>query len=224
MRNNDSQLAGNPGKKNIRFRSGMVPGLPSGDAHIGFEVVNGTFHNSPYFIEGNPFIRIPLDTGKHTEVHVFVSIGGTPLFGGAARFRAVAYPLAVYHADFGADPFVTVRTAFFMAVSGVFHVQCAVFGAGGIAVSIIPDFFKGTFIPWVIRDQCPGEMEFIPEEAVSFDRVKKRNHPGRYQDGNPGGAKRDQRGPVSGKKNHRWIYLHPGNQISFPQAFAGVKP
>ncbi len=41
-------------------------------------MVNAPFHDGPDFIKGNPFIRIPLDTGKHTEVHVFVSIGCAP--------------------------------------------------------------------------------------------------------------------------------------------------
>ena len=59
-----------------------------------------------------------------------------------------------------------------MAMPGVFHVQGAVFGAGGIVIRVIADFFKGTFVSRVVRDQCPGEMEFIPKEAVSFDRVK----------------------------------------------------
>lgn len=41
-----------------------------------------------------------------------------------------------YHVDFGTAPFVTVRAALFVAVPGVFHVQCAVFGSGRIAVSL----------------------------------------------------------------------------------------
>ena len=59
-----------------------------------------------------------------------------------------------------------------MAMPGVFHVQRAVFESGGIAIRVIADFFKGTFVSRGVRDQCPGEMEFIPKEAVSFDRVK----------------------------------------------------
>ena len=59
-----------------------------------------------------------------------------------------------------------------MAMPGVFHVQGGVFGAGGIAIRVIADFFKGAFVSRVVRDQCPGEMEFILEKAVSFDRVK----------------------------------------------------
>lgn len=59
--------------------------------YVGFEMVNAPFHDGSDFIKGNPFIRIPLDAGKHTEVHVFVSIGDTSLFGGTARFRAVVY-------------------------------------------------------------------------------------------------------------------------------------
>lgn len=172
VRNNDSQLAGDARKKNVRFRGGMVTGLPSGDTHVGFEMVNAPFHDGPDFIKGDPFIGIPLDTGEHAEVHVFVSIGSAPLFGGAARFRAVAYPLAVYHVDFGTDPLVTVGTPFLIAVPGIIHVQGAVFGAGGIAVRVIADFFEGTLVSRVVRDQRSGKVEFIPEEAVSFDRVK----------------------------------------------------
>lgn len=67
VRNNDSQLADNARKENIRFRSGMVTGLPPGDTHIGFAMVNAPFRDDPDFVKGTPFIRIPLDTGKHTE-------------------------------------------------------------------------------------------------------------------------------------------------------------
>ena len=172
MGHNDGKLAGNPGEEYIGFRSGVVTGLSPGDTHIGLEMVNGPFHNGPYFIEGNPFIGIPLDAGEHAEVHVFISVSGASFFSRAAGFRTVTDPLPFYHVYFRADPFVTVRTAFFMAVSGVFHVQGGVFGAGGVAVSVIADFFKRAFIPGVIRDKGSGKMKFILKEAVSFDGVK----------------------------------------------------
>ena len=82
--NNYGKLAGNAGEKCINFRSDMVPGLPPGNAHVGFEVVNDPLHDRPYLVEGIPFIRIPLVTWEHAEVHVFVSIGGTPFFGSTA--------------------------------------------------------------------------------------------------------------------------------------------
>ena len=59
-----------------------------------------------------------------------------------------------------------------MAMSGIFHVQCAVVGAGGITVSIIADFFKCAFIPWVIWDKGSGKMKFVLKETVSFNGVK----------------------------------------------------
>lgn len=59
-----------------------------------------------------------------------------------------------------------------MAVPGVFHVQGTVFGAGRVAVGVIADFLKGAFIPWVIRDEDFGEMEFILKEAVNLNRIK----------------------------------------------------
>ncbi len=102
------KLAGNPGEEYIRFRSGMIPGLSPGNTHVGFEMVNAPFHDGPDFIKGNPFIRIPLDTGKHTEVHIFVSIGCASLLSGAAGLLTIAYPLPFYHVDFWADPFVAV--------------------------------------------------------------------------------------------------------------------
>lgn len=86
VRNNDSQLAGNPGEKHIGFRSGMAAGLPSSNAHVDLKMVNGSFHNRPDFIEGVPIIGIPLDAGEHAEIHVFVSIGGTSFFSRAAWF------------------------------------------------------------------------------------------------------------------------------------------
>lgn len=166
------KLAGNPGEEYICFHSGMIPGLSPGDTHVGFEMVNGTLHNGSDFIKRNPFIRIPLDTWKHTEVHVFVSIGCVPLFSGAAGLLTITYPPPFYHVDFWADPFVAVGPPFLMAVPGVFHVQGAVFGAGGIAVRVIADFFNGTFVSRDVRDQRLGRVESIPEETVSFDRVK----------------------------------------------------
>ena len=59
-----------------------------------------------------------------------------------------------------------------MAVPGIFHGEAAVFWAGGITVSVIADLFKSTLIPWVIRDQGFGKMEFILKEAVNVNRIK----------------------------------------------------
>ncbi len=151
--NDYGKLAGNPGEKHIRFRGGVAAGLSSGNAHVRFEMVDGTLHNCPYFVEGIPFIGIPLDAGEHSEVHVVVSISGASLFCGAAWFRAVTYPFSFYHVDFWAYPFVPVRTSFFMAVPCIFHGEAAVSGAGGIAVNVVSDLFKGTFISWIIRNQ-----------------------------------------------------------------------
>ena len=48
MGNDDGKLAGNPGQEYIRLRSGMVAGFPTCNTHVGFEVVDSTFHNGPY--------------------------------------------------------------------------------------------------------------------------------------------------------------------------------
>lgn len=86
----------------------MVPGFSPGSTHIAFEMVDGAFHNGSYFIEGSPFVRIPLDAREHAEIHVFVSVSGTSFFGRAAGFLTIADPLPLYHMYFGADPFVAV--------------------------------------------------------------------------------------------------------------------
>lgn len=152
----------------------MVTGHPPGNTHVGFEMVNGPFHNSPDLIEGTPFSGIPLDTEEHTEVHVFVSISGTSFFGGGAGFGAVTDPLTINHVHFRADPFVPVSTTFFVAVPGVFHVQGGVIGAGGVAVSIVANLWEGAFIPWVIGDQGSGEVEFIFKEPININGIKSR--------------------------------------------------
>jgi len=41
---------------------------------------------------------------------------------------------------FGTDPFVPVRTPFFVTVSTVFHGQIRIFGTGGIAINIVTNF------------------------------------------------------------------------------------
>ena len=99
--NDRGKLAGKPGEEYIPFRSSMIPGHSPGDTHVGFKMVNAPFHDDPDFTKRNPFIRIPLDTGKHTEVHVFVNISCAPLFSGAAGILPTAYPLPFYYVDFG---------------------------------------------------------------------------------------------------------------------------
>ena len=153
MCNNDSELAGNACQEHISLCGHMIAGHSSGNAHVGLEVINGPFHDGPDFIEGTPFIGIPLDTGEHAEVHVLVSISGTPLFGGAAGSLAVTDPFPIYHVDFRAAPFVTVSASFFVAMSCKFHVQRGVIGTGWVAVNVVADLWEGAFIPWVKGDQ-----------------------------------------------------------------------
>ena len=80
MGDDHGKLAGNACKKYIRFCGCVVTGSASGNAHIDFEVADGTFYNRSDFIEGFPFVRITLDAGEHAEVHVVVSISGASFF------------------------------------------------------------------------------------------------------------------------------------------------
>ena len=133
----------------------MVPGFSSGNTHIDFQVVDGTFHNSSDFVKGIPFIGIPLNAGKHAEIQIFICIGGVPLFGCTARIIAVACPLSFFILHPGASPFNAIRPSFFLCDSKMFHCERAVIGAGRIAVFVVTNFFQGTFISWVIRNENP---------------------------------------------------------------------
>lgn len=150
----------------------MITGFPPGDAHVGLEMVNGTFHGSPCFIKGVPFIRITLNAGEHAEIHVVVGISGTSLFCGGAGLLAVADPLSFYHMDFGTNPFEPVRAPFFMAASGVFHIKAFVFWTGRISVNVVTDLFEGAFVPWIVGNEGSGEMKLIFESAINFNGIE----------------------------------------------------
>ena len=153
MCDDHSDLAGNTGKEYICLGCGVVSGFAACDTHVGLKVVDGAFHNGADFVKGEPFIRIPLDTGEHTEIHVLISVSGTSLFSGAARVLAVTYPFAFDHMDFRAYPFIPVGMSLLMAVAGILHIQGTVSGAGGIGVYVVADFLKGAFIPRIIGDK-----------------------------------------------------------------------
>lgn len=53
-------------RKNVSLCGGMASGFPSGNTHIDFEMIDGSFYNGPYFISTIPFIRITLDSKKHS--------------------------------------------------------------------------------------------------------------------------------------------------------------
>jgi len=135
-------------------------------------LVDRSLYNGSDFVKGYPFSGVPLDAKKHMEIHVFIGISGSPLFCSAAGFFAVTDPLPFDHMHFGTYPFILVRMPFFVTVPTVFYRQIRVFGAGGIAINIVTDFFKGAFFPGVTRNQCFREMEIIFEETISLDGVK----------------------------------------------------
>lgn len=82
-------ISWHPSEEYIRFYSGRVPDFPFSDTHVGFEVVNGSFHDHSYFVEEILFVGIPLDTWKHAEVNIFVSIGSMSFCGSVTWFWAV---------------------------------------------------------------------------------------------------------------------------------------
>lgn len=160
--NNDCKLAGNTGKEYIRFCGGVIPGFSSGNTHVYFQVVDGTFHNGPNLVKRIPFTGIPLNTGKHAEIEIFIGVGGMSLFGSAAGITAFADSLPFFVVHSGTSPFDTVRPLLFFCNTKMFHCKGAVTWVGGIAVFVVADFFEGTFISWIVRDKCPGEMKIIP--------------------------------------------------------------
>ena len=78
MGNDYRKLAGNAGQKDIRLCGDMVPGFSPGNAHVGFKMIDGSFDNGPDLVKSNPFLRVSLNTGKHTEIHIFIGISGAP--------------------------------------------------------------------------------------------------------------------------------------------------
>ena len=119
--NNYCELTRNTGEKDIHFCGSMVARLPSGDTHIDLKVVDRTLYDRTDLIKGDPFLRVPLDSGEFAEVHVFISISGTPLFCGAASFFAIADILAFHHMNFGTSPFFPVSPTFFVTMPEMLH-------------------------------------------------------------------------------------------------------
>lgn len=142
------------------------------DAHIRFKVIDFPFYRSSYFIEGIPFGGIALDTWKHAQFHVFISISGSSLLSGAAGFFAVTDPLSFNHMDFGAAPFGAVRASFFFRGAAVLHGKGSAIGVGRIAIIIETDFLEGAFITGIVRNQGLLETEVIYKEAINIGGIK----------------------------------------------------
>ena len=174
MGNNYCELTCNTGEKDIRFCGDMVARLPPSDTHIDLQVVDRTLYDCTDLIKRDPFLGVPLDSGEFAEVHVFISISVAPLLCSAARLFAIADILPFHHMDFWTAPFFPVSPAFFVTMSEMFHGKGRVIWAGRIAVKVISDFRESTFVPYIIRDQGFGKMEFIFQEAISLDGVKSR--------------------------------------------------
>ena len=153
MGNDHGELTGNAGQEYIGFGGQMVSGFPAGHAHVELQMVYGSLYNGPDFVKPDPFWRIPLDARKFTEIHVLVGVGGSSLFGRTARVFTVADPLSFDHVDFGAVPFVTVRTARFVTKAAVFQGKGRNLWAGGIAVVVITDPVKIAFVSDIIGNE-----------------------------------------------------------------------
>lgn len=153
MGNDYRKLAGNAGQKDIRLCGGMVPGFSSGNAHVGFKMIDGSFDNGPDLVKSNPFLRVSLNTGKHTEIHIFIGISGATFFSSTAGFFTVADPCPLLIAHFGAAPFDTVSPSLLPGNTQVLHGEEGVFRASGISVFIISYFLESAFIPGIIWNQ-----------------------------------------------------------------------
>ena len=76
--------------------------------------------------------------------------------------------------DFGASPFEAVGAPLLMAEPEAFHGEAAVFGACGVAVFVIADFFEPAFVSGIIGDYRFAEMELVFQEAIGVDAVEGR--------------------------------------------------
>lgn len=150
----------------------MVSGVLTSNAHIGFEVVDGSFYGSSYFIEGIPFNGITLNPRKHAKFHVFIGVSSSALLSCTARMFTLTDPLCVFHANFRTAPFDTVGTPFFTRNATILHGQQGVIRASGISVFIVAHFLKRTFVTRVVWDQYFLESKVIFQEAVNVSRIK----------------------------------------------------
>ena len=125
-----------------------------------------------WFCKGNPFIRIPLDTGEHTEIYVFVCVSGTSFLCSTTKIITVTKPLAFEVRHPVASPFYTVWTPFLFGDTKMFHCKGAVIRVGRVTVLIITDLFERTFISGVIRNENSGEMKVIQQHPIGFDGIE----------------------------------------------------
>lgn len=165
-------LAGNSSQKHVRLGRRMVSGSLAGNAHVEFEMVDCPFNAGSDFIKVVPLGRIPLDAGEHTEVHVVIGIGGSPLFGGSARFLAIAGVLPFYHVDFRAVPFDAIRTPLFLRDAAVFHGKRGILWTGGIAILVVADPFERALVTGIVRNKSLLETEIIFQETIDVGGIK----------------------------------------------------
>ena len=142
MCNNYGELTGDACEEHICFGRYVVARLLSCNAHVDFEVVDGSFDNSSDFVEFIPFRSVALETGEHAKFHVFVSVGGTSFPGSTAWVIAVANPFAVLYMDFGTAPLDSIGSPLFLCDTAVFHGERGIIRAGRISEFVKTDLFE----------------------------------------------------------------------------------
>lgn len=83
----------------------MITYPATSDTHVDFEVIDGPLHDGSDSIGFKPFFGVPLDAGGHTQLHMFVGIGSSAMFGGAVRVLTLTNRAMVV-SHFGAPPFI----------------------------------------------------------------------------------------------------------------------
>ena len=155
-------------------------------------MIYGTFHDSSDLIKRIPFFGITLDAGKHTGIHVFISVCSTALFCGAAWIFAVADPLTFAIGHFRASPFYTVRTAFLSGNTKMFHGESAVIRSDWISVFVVTDFFKG-FHFWDYKESGFWKNGSRSAKPHKFQWYQRKNPQERYPDENRDEWKRSRK-------------------------------
>ena len=174
MCNNDGEQACDTGEKNICFCSSVAAGFSAGNTHIDFQMVNGAFHAGSYFVKRNPFFGISLNAGEHAEPQILVSISGASFCSGRTGIVTITHVCSVFHVNPGANPFDAVSPSLFTGDAAILHGKGRGIGAGRIAVFIVPDFWDGAFISWVIRNESPGKGKVIEQHAISIYGIEGR--------------------------------------------------
>ena len=164
---------------------------------------------------------ISLESGKHTEFHISVGIGGPAFIGSIAGGFAVADPLSFYHVDLRSAPFISVSPSFFMAMPGILQSREVLLSRWGSRKGRNRPT-QGCFHYWGYKKSEIRRNGNHSSGTYSCQWYRTQNPPERYPAGSVGAGQRNQKARALTRRNRQWIYPHQGNPIFYLSAFRDV--